>query len=126
MNIKCRLEDVEEIVENLNLLAIPDDIATTEDDTQILVSGYFILIPELELRLYDGILCNWDEEEQMYLPDVAITVFYEKGGDLEKYLYFESDGMEVSLYNWLGGKKSLGEIEKLECEIIIPEMNENQ
>lgn len=126
MNIKCRLEDVEEIVGNLNLLAIPDDIATTEDDTQILVSGYFIFVPELELRLYDGILCNWDEEEQMYLPDVAVTVFYEKGGDLEKYLYFESDRMEVSLYNWLGGKKSLGEIEKLECEIIIPEMYENQ
>ena len=60
---KCRLKDAEEIISNMELSYIADDIAETEEDTQVVVSGYYVLIPELKLKLHEGILCNFDEEE---------------------------------------------------------------
>lgn len=88
------------------------------------MSGYYVLIPELKLKLHEGILCNFDEEENMFMPDVAVTVVYEVDADRTEYIYFESDGMETTLYNFLGGKKSAGEIENLWCEIVVPEEGE--
>jgi hypothetical protein len=124
MNKKCRLKDAEEIISNMEFSYIADDIAETEEDTQVVVSGYYVLIPELNLQLHEGILCTFDEEEQMFMPDVAVTVVYEVGADRTEYIYFESDGMETTLYNFLGGKKSAGEIENLWCEIVVPEEGE--
>lgn len=124
MNKKCRLKDAEETISNMDLLDVEDDISETEEDTQVVVSGYYVLIPELNLQLHEGILCTFDEEEQMFMPDVAVTVVYEVGADRTEYIYFESDGMETTLYNFLGGKKSAGEIENLWCEIVVPEEGE--
>lgn len=124
MNKKCRLQDAEEIISNMELSYIADDIAETEEDTQVVVSGYCVVIPELNLQLHEGILCNFDDEEQMFMPDVAVTVVYEVGADRIEYIDFESDGMETSLYNYLGGKKSAEEIANLWCEIVVPEEGE--
>lgn len=109
----------------MELSYIADDIAETEEDTQVVVSGYYVLIPEFKLKLHEGILCNFDEEENMFMPDVAVTVVYEVDADRTEYIYFESDGMETTLYNFLGGKKSAGEIENLWCEIVVPEEGES-
>lgn len=121
---KCRLKDAEEIISNMELSYIADAIAETEEDTQVVVSEYYVLIPVLKLKLHVGILCNFDEDENMFMPDVAVTVVYEVDADRTEYIYFESDGMETTLYNFLGGKKSAGEIENLWCEIVVPEEGE--
>jgi len=123
---KCRLKDAEEIISDMDLFYVDDDIAETEEDTQVVVSGYYVLIPDLKLKLHDGILCNFDEEEHMFMPDVAVTVVYEEDADRTEYIYFESDGMETTLYNFLGGKKSPEEIENLWCEIVAPEEGETE
>lgn len=47
-----------------------------------------------------------------------------RGADRTEYIYFESDGMETTLYNFLGGKKSAGEITNLWCEIVVQEEGE--
>lgn len=35
---------------------------------------------------------------------VAVTVVHEVGVDKTEYIYFKSDGIEITLYNYLGGK----------------------
>ena len=54
------------------------------------------------------------------MPDVAVTVVYEADADRTGYIYFESDGMVTTLYNWLNGRMSASQIEELECELIAP------
>lgn len=117
MNKKCKLKDAEEIISNMELSNLADDISETEEDTQVVVSGYCVVIPELNLQLHEVILCDFDEEYQMFTPDVAVTVVYEVGADKTEYIYFESNGMETTLYNFLGGKKPVGEMVNFGCEI---------
>lgn len=121
MNKKCRLMEADELIREMELEYIADDIVETDEDTQVIVSGYFVLIPELGLQLHDGILCNWDDEEKIFMPDASITVVYEVGADRTKYIYFEIDGMETTLYNFIGGKMSPSDIQNFWCEIVIPE-----
>ena len=121
MNNKCRLMEADELISEMELEYIADDIVETDEDTQVIVSGYFVLIPELGLQLHDGILCNWDDEERIFMPDASITVVYEVGADRTKYIYFEIDGMETTLYNFIGGKMSPSDIQNFWCEIVIPE-----
>ena len=104
MKIKCRLVEAEQIISEMEerLIDVADDIAETEE----------------------GILCNWDEEEQMFMPDVAVTVVYEADADRTEYIYFEQDGMTATFYNWLNGRLSISQIEALKCEIIVPEDGE--
>ena len=77
MKIKCRLVEVEQIISEMEerLIDVADDIAETEEDTQLIVSGWWVFLPQLNLQLHEGILCNWDEEEQMFMPDVAVTEY---------------------------------------------------
>lgn len=64
----------------MELSYIAGDIAETEEDTQVVVSGYCVVIPELNLQLHEGVLCNFDEEKQMFMSDVTVTVVYEGRG----------------------------------------------
>ena len=126
MKIKCRLVEAEQIISEMEerLIDVADDIAETEEDTQLIVSGWWVFLPQLNLQLHEGILCNWDEEEQMFMPDVAVTVVYEADADRTEYIYFEQDSMTATLYIWLNGRLSISRIEALKCEIIVPEDGE--
>ena len=124
MNRMCRLGEAEELLSEMDFSDVADDIAETEEDTQLIVSGWWVFLSQLNLQLHEGILCNWDEEEQMFMPDVAVTVVYEADADRAEYIYFEQDGMTATLYNWLNGRLSISQIEALKCEIIAPEDGE--
>lgn len=124
MNRMCRLGEAEEFISEMDFSDVADDIAETEEDTQLVVSGWWVFLPQLNLQLHEGILCNWDEEEQMFMPDVAVTVVYEADADRTEYIYFEQDGMTATLYNWLNGRLSISQIEALKCEIIVPKDGE--
>ena len=77
MNRICRLGEAEKFTSEMDFIDVADDIAETEEDSQLIGSGWWVFIPKLGLQLHEGILCNWDEEEQMFMPDVAVTVVYE-------------------------------------------------
>lgn len=124
MNRMCRLGEAEDLLSEMDFSDVADDLAETEEDTQLIVSGWWVFLPQLNLQLHEGILCNWDEEEQMLMPDVAVTVVYEADADRTEYIYFEQDGMTATLYNWLNGRLSISQIEALKCEIIVPEDGE--
>ena len=46
---------------------------------------------------------------------------YEGNIETQEWLYYEQDGMVVTLGNWLNGRLSCEQIEQLWCEFIIPE-----
>lgn len=93
------------------------EIIEMEDDYQIIVSGWYVYIPDLSLKFRAGVVSNWDEEEQEYLPDFAVTVIYEEDSEGSDYLYYEQDEMIISLANWLNARVPLEEIQKLQCEL---------
>ena len=149
MNKRYRLRDVEEAVsKSEELIDIADDIAEIDVDMQIVISGWSVYIESLNLTLRQGTACVWDESSGVFMPDFDVTVVYE--GNIEKgysisgasvvnesgesmqasfpadSLYYEQDGMVVTLGNWLNGRLSCEQIEQLWCELIIPEQNKEQ
>lgn len=122
MEKSYRLGEVEEILAEMEQLAeVPDDIMESDEDYQIVISGWQVHIPELGLNLHEGIYCNYDEEEDGYLPDFAVTVVKEEGQD--EWIYYEQDGFLITLANYLHGKTGmdLGQLGQLSCFIRMPE-----
>ena len=124
MNKRYRLCDVEEAVSEMEeLMDIADDIAEIDDDMQIVISGWSVYVESLNLILRQGIACVWDEGERLFMPDFDVTVVYEGNIETQDWLYYEQDGMVVTLGNWLNGRLSCEQIEQLWCELVIPETN---
>lgn len=119
--LKYRIYEVEEVISEMDLSEVEDDIAETDEDMQLVISGWYVNIPELNLYLREGVVCIWDDEEKMFMPDFAVTVIYE--GDIESkdWIYYEQDGFVVALANWLNGRLPVEQIEQLRCEIVIPQ-----
>lgn len=134
-----RLFEVEDVIAEMDLSDIDDDIAETDEEYQIVISGWWVHIPELNLNLHEGVVCTWEEESQMFMPDFAVTVVYEAGAEHHNsrikdsgikepgesmqasfpadFLYFEQDGMVITLANWLNGRVPLNLIEQMRCSI---------
>ena len=124
MNKRYRLCDVEEAVSEMEeLMDIADDIAEIDDDMQIVISGWSVYVESLNLTLRQGIACVWDEGERLFMPDFDVTVVYEGNIETQDWIYYEQDGMVVTLGNWLNGRLSCEQIEQLWCELVIPETN---
>ncbi|HGL3844229.1 TPA: hypothetical protein ACOAUU_002817 [Enterococcus faecium] len=116
-----RIYEIEEVISEMDLLEVEDDIAETDEDMQLVISGWYVTIPELNLNLREGLVCVWDEEEKLFMPDFAITVIYEGEIESKDWIYYEQDGFVVTLANWLNGRLSVKQIEQLRCEIVIPQ-----
>lgn len=124
MNKRYRLCDVEEAVSEMyELIDVDDDIAEIDDDMQLVISGWSVYIESLNITLRQGVACIWDEEERLFMPDFDVTIMYEGNIETQEWLYYEQDGMVVTLGNWLNGRLSCEQIEQLWCVLIIPEQN---
>lgn len=123
MEIPCRLNEAEEIVSEMDLFYVDDDIMESDENYQIVISGWWVRIPELGLILHEGVFCCYDEEEQAFLPDFSITVVRESAEEVKEgdWLYYEQDGFTITLANYLHGEMELGRIEQLSCVICIPD-----
>lgn len=141
---RYRLCEAEEAVSEMDMAEIPDDIVETEEDIQLVVSGWSVYVESLNLSLREGVVCIWDEEEEMFLPDYSVTVVYEgniETGDSRSgasvvnesgesmqasfpadSLYYEQDGFAITLANWLNGRLPMEQIEQLWCELIMPKI----
>lgn len=125
MTFECRLEDVEEKMAETDTFDVPDDIAETDDNYQLVISGWYVKIPSLNLYLRAGVMCLWDEDEKVYMPDFDVTVIYEDENELSSYLYYEQDGFVVTINNWLHGRLDYEEISQLMCEVVVERENEH-
>ena len=105
MNKRYRLGEIEEAVSEMEeLIGLEDDIAEIDDDFQIVVSGWSVYAETLNLTLRQGIACVWDAEEGLFMPDFDVTIVYEGNIETQEWLYYEQDGMVVTLGNWLNGR----------------------
>ncbi len=123
MKIPCRLHEAEEIVSEMDLCRVPDDIVESDEDYQIVISGWWVYLPELGICLREGVLCNYDEEEKVYLPDFSITVIMDADTKMQEggWICYERDGFEITLANYYGGKFSMAAVSELPCVICIPD-----
>lgn len=122
MKIPCRLHEAEEIVSEMDLFHVADDIMESDEDYQIVISGWWVYVPELNINLHEGVFCNYDEEEKEYLPDFVITVIMEAEQEKEGgWLYYEQDGFEITLANYFGGRMGMDAVSELSCLICIPD-----
>ena len=122
MEIQKVLGEIEEAISERDLFEVPDSIIDTDEDTCIVVSGWWVFIPTLAMYLREGVVCVYDEEEKEYLSDFAVTVMMQ--GELveDGWIYYEQDGFVISLANYLQVKMRIDELESLECVLCIPEM----
>ena len=118
---KYRLGDMEEIVSEMEFEDRCDEIVEIDDDLQLVISGWYVVVPSLSLTLRAGVACAFDEEAGMFMPDFDVTVLYEDELMADKRIYYEQDGFCISLGNWLNGRLSMGEIENLECHLVVPD-----
>lgn len=49
MNRMCRLGEAEELLSEMDFSDVADDIAETEEDTLLIVSGWWVFLPQLNL-----------------------------------------------------------------------------
>ena len=114
-----RLGDIEEVIAEMDFSDTDDDIAEIDDDLEFWISGWYVVIPSLGIHVREGVACTFDEEENMFMPDFDITVVYEGEIASETWMYYEQDGILITLANWLNGRMQIDAIEKLECYIEI-------
>lgn len=116
-----RLGEIEEILSEMDFSEVDDDIAEIDEDFMIQVSSWYLLVPSLGITVRSGIACVFDEEEKMFMPDFDVTVLYEGEVDSGSWLYYEQDGIVITLANWLNGRLQIEAIERLECVLKIAE-----
>lgn len=115
---KYRLGDVEEIISEMEFEDRCDEIVEIDDDLQLVISGWYVVVPSLSLTLRAGVACAFDEEAGMFMPDFDVTVLYKDEIVADKWIYYEQDGFTVTLANWLNGRLPISNIETLECYLI--------
>ena len=116
---KYFLGDIEEVLAEMDFSDVDDDIAEIDEDFIIQVSGWYLVIPSLGITVREGVACVFDEEEQMFMPDFDVTVLYEGEVDAGTWMYYEQDGIVITLANWLNGRMQIEAIERLECVLKI-------
>ena len=116
---KYFIGEIEEVLAEMDFSDVDDDIAEIDEDFMIQVSGWYLVIPSLGITVREGVACVFDEEEQMFMPDFDVTVLYEGEVDAGTWMYYEQDGIVITLANWLNGRMQIEAIERLECVLKI-------
>lgn len=105
------------------LLYIDDrgsEVISEEEDMQILGETVFIRVPELDIDVYSGWLCSWNEAEGEFLTDSDLIIIKRLGTD--EILYDEAgSSLIVAISNYcrtISVLHNMEHLKTLECEII--------
>ena len=97
MNKQCSMAVLETVIEEMDFSEIPDDVVEVEEGYQLVLSGWYVHIPKLHIRLHEGVVGYWDEEMKEYMPDFCVTVIYPEDLKETEYLYYEQDGIFTTM-----------------------------
>ena len=117
-SMRFRLFEAEDKVSEMELVT-DDTVAEVDDDMELVLSGRWVYIPDLNISLRQGTVCIWDEEEKIFMPDFDVTVVYEGNVTESEWLYYAQDGFAMTLANWLNGRLDMEILEPLWCELIV-------
>lgn len=120
-----KLKDIEDIVFDMDeLMDTEGFVIVIDDDLHIVVSGWSVYVPSLNLTLREGLACVLDEKTKSYQPDFDVVLIYDGDPSSQDILYYEQDAMITTLNNWLHSKFSFTELQNLDCELHIQEETE--
>ena len=107
------LDEAEEQLDEL----LPDNVLWEDYEThQIWLDGPCIRIPELNVDIYPGVYCQFDEEENEFVPDFSIYVFMELG--TKEYVYDEGyTSLGAAIHNYANRIGVTCDVYSLECEL---------
>ena len=121
MDTIYRLGKVEDILTEMDLSEVADDVVDIDGEGQIVISGWHVFVPKLDIRVHQGIVGYWDKEMQGYMPELLVTVVLEGKPEHQDYIHLGRGGMVATMTNWLQGRLAVDEIEQLRCKIVIPD-----
>lgn len=116
-----KLGEAEEAIGELEICS-EDTVMEETEESQITKSDYYIYIPELGLNVHDGTFyCKSDEGE--FEPDFSLAIVCDANDDEpRKWLYWEQDGVLVTLANYLHGQGyDITRLSGLSCELYAVE-----
>ncbi len=122
---KCQLSEAEELLGSyMDDTESFEDVIELDSDAEIVLDKKYVYVETFNVCLRHGVLCVWDEEAGIFMPDEDVTVIYEGAGIVPEYISYESEGMTDTLCDFLKDVATYGEIESVWCEVIIPECGE--
>ena len=96
-------------------------ILQEDKNMQILIEAVFVRVPELNIDVYGGLLCFWDEDSNEYHADSDLIIIKTLGTD--DVIYDESgSSLIVAVANYchtVGSELQMDYLESLDCEIVI-------
>lgn len=120
-----KLKDIEDVIFDMDeLMDTEGFVVVIDDDLHIVVSGWSVYVPSLNLTLREGLACVLDEKTKSYQPDFDVVLIYDGDPSSQDILYYEQDAMITTLNNWTHSKFSCIELQNLDCELYIPEETE--
>ncbi len=124
MTKKMRFGEVEkyidELCENDEYYETNEEVELTEysdEDCKLFYDSNYVIIPELNIKLHAGMMCNYNEDEDDFLPDFSVTVIFD--ATTGEYLYWEQDGYLISTYNYFGSEYPMDKLCNMDCEFVM-------
>ncbi|MCR5273717.1 MAG: hypothetical protein K6E13_12170 [Lachnospiraceae bacterium] len=115
-DVKTTIYSVDDVLEKYSeeeSFEIDDLFVEIDEDSVLVATGPEIQIPELELACREGYMLTRYEDGEM-VPDWSLSVFYNMDDTAENYVYYEQDGILVSLHNFLMFTKNIS-LSDFEC-----------
>lgn len=115
-----QLKNVEDMLCEIDDYEYPGEEVEIDDNSIILIYPYIIQIQDLNIEVREGTFYYIDDDGE-YMPDFSLCLIYELDEvDPANWLYWEQDGIIVTLYNYLAaiGKANI-DIPEYKCAIIV-------
>ncbi|MFJ7981397.1 restriction endonuclease PLD domain-containing protein [Lysinibacillus xylanilyticus] len=97
------------------------EVLQENENIQIIIETVFVRVPNLNIDVYGGLLCSWDENSNEYSADSDLIIIKTLGTD--DVVYDEGgSSLIVAVSNYchsVGSESQMNYLESLGCEIII-------
>jgi hypothetical protein len=106
----------------VNLGGFNNYLYEKDEQTEVWLESNYVYIPELNINVNVGTVCEYDEELESFEPDFSLYFFF--NSETQEFTYNENSSLEVCISNYLHISNSkihldMEAIENLECEYVI-------
>lgn len=117
-----QIKEIEEVIRKMDLYAIPADLLECDETGRIIISGWWVAVPELGISMHRGMFCNHDETQEAYLPDFPVTVIRNSEEKIKEgeWIWYGQDDFVSMLADCRQGEMEISRIEQLACIICLP------
>lgn len=99
------------------------EIETTKGAKALIISSWWVHVPELEVNVYQGVICKTEEETEA-LPELYVTIIRAQNEPL--WFCYEEADIITTLFHWLEGRYSEQTLEGMPCHIRESDLESGQ